>query len=256
MNEVVALLAVLRASPLREAPRGPAPLADACLYAAATEAVLMLEAATGSIIEANPAAARLLCVPRTRLLGASLLQSFDGGAALALTRAINLVRREGTAQVLTARTRDGRSEVQLALSLVRVGPESYVLARLGQPAPDRRTDGDGVTTSVVLDLIGEASEGFVVTDPELHVLYANQAFAELAGIDSPQQALGHSLVRWLELTQADLTALAVQRARREAVTVHETRLRATSGKTQGVELWAVAVADGEQPCWGFRLHSV
>ena len=45
-------------------------------------------------------------------------------------------------------------------------------------------------------------------------------------------------------------------ARREAVTVWKTTLRRSSFSTREVEVTAVAVPDGKDPCWGFRVSAL
>ena len=111
----------------------------------------------------------------------------------------------------------------------------------------------------ILDAIEQAPEGFVVTDPALRLSYANRAFINMAGLESPAQLQGKSLATWLELSQADLTRLHEQMARREAATVWKTMLRRANllerEATLEVEVTAIAVPDGRERSWGFRIQS-
>jgi PAS domain-containing protein len=286
---------VARMPAMGSAPRRPSlPLAagftETWLFAAASQAVMIVELASGNIVEANPAAAALLDSERTQLLGSSFLGAFDADSTPALAQMIATVRRRGHIERVIARTR-GRSaargsrlarwaragrDIAITLSLVSAESDAYMLVRLlpaARAASDRNDHGDGdgardsdtrdasdaKVPSLVLDAIDKAPEGFVVTDPELRLSYANRAFIRMAGLDSLAQLQGNSLTLWLELTQADLTRLNEQMARREAVTVFNTTLRRSSLSTRGasleVEVSAIAVPDGRERSWGFRISA-
>jgi len=264
MNEVVALLEFLRASPVGDEVPEPEPLADRCLFAAASEPVLILSASSGVIVDANPAAAARLRTTRSALIGEPVLEAFDAASGRTLARALARIRIENSPRTILAGTRDGGAELRLHLSLTRTARHAYTLIRLGDgSASPGAHPADGVA-STVLDLIGEMADGFAVTDLGLRVRYANRAFAQLAGLSMPEALIGHSLTRWLELSQADLAGLEAQRGRREAVRELHSTVRGTTtgarGPTTGalrpVDIWAVSVPEGEHACWGFRVRPI
>ena len=98
-----------------------------------------------------------------------------------------------------------------------------------------------------------AADGFVVTEPGLRILYANQAFARLVGLKAAGDVIGKSLTRWVGFSQEDLTTLTRQMETREAVSAIRTSLKPSPSKapTRTVELTAVAVPDEPQRCFGF-----
>jgi PAS domain S-box-containing protein len=110
-------------------------------------------------------------------------------------------------------------------------------------------------TSIVLDIIEDSREGFVLTDLGLRVTYANPAFATLAGVGAIHDVLGRSLAQWLELSLTDLTRLREQMSRRKAAEIWMTMLRPSSGSLTPVEITAVAIPDGEDARWGFRVDA-
>ncbi len=292
VKQVVARMPAMGSAPRRPSLPLAAGFTETWLFAAASQAVMIVELASGNIVEANPAAAALLDSERTQLLGSSFLGVFDPDSTPALAQMIATVRRRGHIERVIARTR-GRSaargsrlarwaragrDIAITLSLVSAESDAYMLVRLlpaTRAASDRNDHGDGDSDgdgaddsdtrdasdakvpSLVLDAIEKAPEGFVVTDPELRLSYANRAFIRMAGLDSLAQLQGNSLTLWLELTQADLTRLNEQMARREAVTVFNTTLRRSSLSTRGasleVEVSAIAVPDGRERSWGFRI---
>jgi len=268
--------------------RRPLPLAagfrEAWLFAAARQAVMIVELASDSIVEANPAAAALLDSERTQLLGTSFLGAFVADSTPALQQLIESVRLHGHGKPVVARTRGPRAasairlarwarggrDIAVTLSMVSADSDAFLLVRLvpatraaadGSDAGDHDAsdDGEARVPSLVLDAIEKSPEGFVVTDPAFRLSYANPAFIRMAGLDSLAQLQGKSLTLWLELSQSDLTRLQQQMARREAVTVWNTTLRRSSLSTRQairkVEVTAIAVPDGRERSWGFRISA-
>lgn len=256
MKHVVALMKALGTSARRPATPTTEGFPDAWLFAAASQPVMILEQATGRILEANPAAASLLGIPRARLLGSAFVDAFHADSAAALTQSIASARLAGHGTRVNARPQAGRGrDIGVTLSVVHAESDSYLLVQLLIAARDGNEQHGGEVSSIVMDVIEQAPEGFVVTDPGLRLNYANRAFIEMTGLASLDELRGRSLAVWLELSQADLSRLHDQMARREAVTVWKTMLRRSSLSTREVEVSAIAVPEGAEQCWGFRVDA-
>ncbi len=249
---------------------------DAWLFAAARQAVIIVELAGNSIVEVNPAAAALLESERSQLLGSSFPGAFAADSTPALLQLIARTRVHGHSERLIARTRGTRAasgirlarwarsgrDIAITMSMVSADAESYLLVRLlpaTRAGSDESDGSDDDVPSLVLHAIEQAPEGFVVTDLELRLSYANRAFIAMAGLESLAQLQGKSLAAWLELSQADLMRLNHQMARRQAVTVWKTKLRRSNLSIReamlAVEVSAIAVPDGRERSWGFRISA-
>jgi len=276
VKHVVARMKALGSAARRRSLPLAAGFPDAWLFAAARQAVVIVELASDSILEANPAAAALLQTERAQLLGSSFVGAFAADCTPALLQLIASARRHGYGERIIARTRGPRTDggsrrarkagsarggrdIGVTLSMVSADSDSYLLVRLLPATRAGIDDSEGEVPSLVLDAIEQAPEGFVVTDPGLRLSYANRAFMTMAGLESPAQWHGKSLAAWLELSQADLTRLHDQMARREAVTVWKSTLRRSSLPTPEavleVEVSAIAVPDGSERSWGFRISA-
>jgi PAS domain S-box-containing protein len=256
VKDVAALMKALGTSARRLSAPTASGFPDAWLFAAATQPVMMVEQASGRILEANPAAASLLGIARAQLLGSAFLNAFHADSTAALTQSIASARLAGHGKRINARTHGSRGrDIGVTLSLVHADSDSYLLVQLLTAAHDANEQHGGEVSSIVMDVIEQAPEGFVVTDPGLRLTYANRAFIEMAGLASLDELRGRSLAVWLELSQSDLSRLHDQMARREAVTVWKTMLRRSSISTREVEVSAIAVPDGAEPCWGFRVNA-
>ncbi len=228
-------------------------LSIAELYDASPEATLIIDATNGTVIEANPASAELLCRPLERLVGGPWLGAFSATSVLALTKLESVAHATGTASPIRAVLRDSEREVDVALSLVRSPPAEFLLAHITATDAFPASGAAADPGAAAAEFLARAADGFVVTDPGLKILYANHAFARLVGPKSSAGVVGKSLTRWVEFTQEDMTLLTRQMETREAVSAIRTSLKSSDAKAapRRVELTAVAVPDEPQRCFGF-----
>lgn len=224
------------------------------LFDAATEAVLVVEEVSGNVVEANLAAARLLHAERGAVIGKSLLSLFHASSAATLKESLSQARGGSGASARAVATPDRRNELRLTMSVFHAeAADSYMLVRLAQS--DTSTQ-NTAPESAVFEAIEGAATGFLVTDSDLRVQYANPAFAQMIDVASPEDTEGESIARWLELTQEDRDRLSAQMARNEAVTKLVTRLRSAREPRREVEVRAVAVPSDTAPCWGFTVREI
>jgi transcriptional regulator PpsR len=96
----------------------------------------------------------------------------------------------------------------------------------------------------------------VVTDAEGRILIANRAFADLTQLASEDLAQGEPLERWLGRPGVDMNILITNLRQYGSVRLYATTLRSEHGRPSDVELSAVSVPHGEQPCLGFTIRHV
>jgi len=229
------------------------------LFSVAVEPVIIIDAATNHIVQANPAAAQLLRRSHSALVGAAVEGLLDASSTADLARSLEVARTAGVVDGVTLRSAGDGAELRAKLSLFRSDTGAYVLIHLAlgsgvggdQPSADRDP-----AESPVLDAIEGAAVGFLLTDSGMRIEYANQAFTELIQLGSADQALGKSLLRWLELSESDLAQLRDQMLLRRATSVMTAALRIESNSRLEVEVCAVAVPDGANTCWGFTIREL
>jgi nitrogen-specific signal transduction histidine kinase len=235
------------------------------LFAAASESVVVVDAASGLIVAANPAAALHLQSTRAALIGTPLLKAVDAARVGALDLSLECASRAGRAAPIIVRARDGGMELSATVSLFRNPPESYWLVRLtanSHTDADSDADTDGgrdevheSPTSPVLAAIEGATVGFLIADSDLRIEYANRAFIDMIEVGCLEDLRSQSLQRWLQFTTSDSARLNAQMCQRQAVTVLDTTLHSESGSTRHVEVHAVAVPDEQSACWGFSISA-
>jgi PAS domain-containing protein len=226
------------------------------LFSAAVEPLMVIDATTGQIRQANPAAAELLRTPERMLIGASVVGIVDASNTTMLARSIEVACATGAAEPVTLRTVGNGMELSAKISLFRAEAGSYLLFRLASIADPAVEQAPTAVHTPAFDAIERASVGFLVTDSCLRVEYANQAFMDMVGLPALGQMRGKSLARWLELSEDDLARLQEQMATRQASSAMLTSLRSARNLLREVEVWAVAVPDGTLTCWGFVVREL
>jgi transcriptional regulator PpsR len=227
------------------------------LFQVASEAVLVVDATTQKILEANPAAARLLGDGGTNsLVGLSFPHGVDPRSAEALNNLVAGVRATGRADETRAELLDARGEVVVAVSTYRQDRVSHFLVRMSRALPDTLADTAPSTNTMLLRLVQSAPDCLVVTDLEGRVMSANMAFIELAQLTTEEQVRGETLDRWLGRTGVDLSVLISNLRQRGAVRLFATTLRGEFGAVTDVEISATMVPHGDHPFLGFTIRDV
>ena len=223
------------------------------LFQVASEAVLIVDAATSKLEEANPAAIALFG-PEARA-GWLVGECFDVAGNAVVQAMLTRVRATGQSESTTARRARGGDELRIAVSSFRQEKTIHLLVRASRLQTASREAGT-TAEAALLKLVEAAPDAFVVTELDGRILTANHAFVELAQLATESQVLGKSLEQWLGRTGVDLNVLITNLHQRGSVRLFATVMRGEYGAITEVEISGVAVTGGEQPCMGFTIRDV
>ena len=227
------------------------------LFQVASEAVLVVDASTQRILEANPAAARLIGDGgATSLVGLPFPCGVDARSAEALNLLLAGVRATGRADDGRAELLEARGEVSVAVSTYRQDRVSHFLVRMARAQAEALSEEAPSTSSMLLKLVQSAPDCLVVTDLEGRVISANVAFIELAQLTTEEQVRGETLDRWLGRSGVDLSVMISNLRQRGAVRLFATTLRGEYGAVTDVEISATMVPHGDRPFLGFTIRDV
>ena len=224
------------------------------LFELSSEAVLIVDAATRRITDANPAARRLGGARKDSLTGqpfAAILHPADRDAGVALLGAVGATEK---VPPLGVRMADGRQACELSATLFREGRGAFFLVRLTplSPAGEAR-DPAATALETMLERIPDA---FVLADETLTILAQNNAFLDLTQTARAEQVTGQPLGRFVGRPGIDLPLLAAQLREHGAVRNFTTIIRGDYGLQEEVELAAVATEQDGLPCYGISLRNV
>ncbi len=227
------------------------------LFQLSSEAVLIVDATTQKIVDANPVAQRLLADGNKRLVGRGFVEGFDPPSRQAVESLLGAVRATGRAQEVPARSAyDKARDLFVAASLFREGRTSFFLIRLMQPQTDKASGLMDIRQSKVLEVVEASPDGFVVTDLTGQIQYANRAFLDGVQLATAEQVRDQPLDRWLGRSSVDYSVLSSQLREHGSVRRFASLLRGDFGSEIAVEIGAVSVPDGETPCYGFTIREV
>jgi transcriptional regulator PpsR len=223
------------------------------LFQMSPEPVLIVDALTQRIVEANPAAARLLDEDPAALVHRSFTELFNTEGQLAL-QALLAGRRAGSKPEETrVRLSDSRRDIAVSAALFRQEGASFYLVRLSTAASPAA---EPTAPEPFSGLVEVAADAMVVTTADSRVLAANRSFLEMAELASEEQAKGQGLDRWLGRLGVDMDVLMANLRQRGAVRLFTTIMRGEYGASADVELSATAMGDEKSRSYGFIIRDV
>lgn len=226
------------------------------LFRMVSEAILIIDAPSQRVVEANPAAGQLLGESPTRVIGRHFPEGFDTDSTQAINVLLAGVRAAGRADDVRARLADGMQEFLVSASLLRQENLSFLLVRLSALRSETSATSMPEHRARYLRVIENAPDCLVITDAEGRLLSANNTFLALVETATEQQARGESLDRWLGRPGVDLNVLLANLRQHDTVRLFATTLRGEYGSITEVEISAAAVRNGERPYFGFFIRDV
>ncbi len=222
------------------------------LFERASEAILVVDAESRRIREANPAATRLLGAPEGGLVNRPLSVAADPHAhdsLIAYLGAVSAADQPPMAMQLPG----GRGSVILSASIFRQDQASYFLVRLdGSSGALRDLRGD----AQMLDILARMPDAFVLTDADLNVVAANAAFIDLAQMASVERVRGTPIAAYVGRAGIDLDLIIAQIREHGSARNVATIIRAADGTQEEVEVSAVAAPGDDGQCYGFNIRAI
>ena len=226
------------------------------LFDSVAEAIVMVDAAALTVVEANPSALRLFGDAARRLVGKPLVDAIEPASRAQAAALFVAIRASGRADDIVVRLPGEASAVTLSATAFRQDAATLLLVRLLPAASGVPQEGRDRDEALLARLVDRAPDAFVVTDPQGRILSVNASFGELVQLTAGEQATGQSLDRWLGRSSVDMNVLLGTLKQNGVVRLFPTTLRAAYGEALKVEISAVAVLQDETPCLGFAIRDV
>ena len=226
------------------------------LFEMAPDAVLIVDGASQRVLDSNPAARRMFADTPGRSAGWRIGRLFTDETARSVEFLLAGVIASGRADDVRARLVGGERDVVVSASLFRDDNGVSCLVRIASPQAE--SDGTAVTKlkTKLLKLMESAPDAFVVTGIDGRVITVNASFLQLTQMPNEERTQGESLDRWLGRTGVDLDVLRSNLRQHGSIRLFATVLRGELGEQLDVEVSAVTVMNGGQPCFGFTIRDV
>lgn len=221
------------------------------LFDASSEAVLVVEAQTLRVIEANPAAIRALGLAP----GWEFLREVAPRDVEAFRGMLQRAREHGRAPGIAVHLGAERAAWLVRATLMVRDPGPVFLLQLASTGPDPQVTARG-TTLRLDDLLERLPDAFLVTDQDGVVRRANRAFLDMVQVPAEGGVLGESLGRWLARPADGLAMLLGTLLQYGEVRVFPSVLTGQLGVEVEVELSAVVSGIGASRAIGIVLRDV
>ncbi len=223
------------------------------LFETASEAIVIVDAASGKIREANPRAAAILGFAGAGLSGRKLTSLFEKPLQADVQAMLAGVLTSGTPVSLTLDTDADARQLVLGAELFRAGDLRLIMVRVSKP----EEAGTGAASDAGLDtLVRNASEGVLLTDQEGKVLWANESFLALAGLPVAALATGRPLDYFFHWSGVEQDVLLQTVRRHGRVQTFSGTIKGANGQSTEVDLSAVAIPNGSPPGFGFVMRAL
>jgi transcriptional regulator PpsR len=221
------------------------------LFQVSAEAILIVEAATRRIVEANAQAGAMLGLAPLDLAGQTFAKLFHAEAREAV--AVLLSDNANRGEAVRLRTLDGRSPLLAAATPFRQDRAAYLLVRLQPLRSDTVAENDGARKLV--RVLNRMPDPFVMTDAAFNILEANLAFLERSQCATIEAARAAGFPAMIGRPTIDMAVLAQTLREHGWVRRFETVFNPLYGAPEPVEISAVGVQEGLETLYGFTLHA-
>lgn len=222
------------------------------LFQLASEAILILDAGTHRIVDANPAALDLLGKPLKKVVGSVFTDLFNDASRRAAQSFVSALLVAPRLDNVHGALADSGEPLLLSGAMYRQEGAGSILVILSRVNGRTPISADAAGALLALERMPDA---FALTDKDRRILMANAAFVDLAQAASEDRLRGEPIEKWIGRPGLDVDVLFANLTTHGVVRNFSTVLRGEHGTVEDVDVSAVDVSDGARRCLGFCIRS-
>ncbi len=215
------------------------------LFQVATDAVLVVDALTMQVVDANQAATDLFGLPLDSLVGLEAASRFDPTSQPAFGELLTATRTTGLPAEIRARVAGSAAVVAVAATPFRADNALLLMVR-ARPL-------DSLLQQDPAQFVEQTPDAVVITDSSGNILMANPAFARLCEGSGVSQLKGRRMDTVLVGLAPHLPRLISEAQRRGLAGPLPVSLDSPG---MSVEVVATMLNEGDQACIGFTLRAL
>ena len=221
------------------------------LFQLADVPLLIVEAATMNVVDANDAASDLFGRATRKLKELSVPALFARSSQPEVAARIAEAAATGRQVTLSGTVNRDEPEVELTVEPYREIGGNHLLVRGGDPARQRQ---GGTSIDPVLAVVQAMPDGVLVIDRGGFVIDANEGALDFVRLASRDRVVGRRADRWVGATPVDMQVLIANLREEGAIRRFDTVVRDELGGTTPVEVSAVLAQAGGEPVFGLVLR--
>jgi len=218
------------------------------------DAVLILDALSSRVLEANPRANEMLASGERALVGKAFPRGFSPEAEAAVQHLLREVRASGRGQLVGLSLEDGETRVDLVASYLRQGGEERFLVRIG--ARDSNVVAAHPGALFLQEALRRAPDAVLLLDADGRVQAVNRSFLEMVQLLGDDQAQGQPADRWLGRSSVDLNVLLSNLREHGAVRLFASTLLPEGGSPLEVEVSACRLEEPDGPAFALFVRDI
>lgn len=227
------------------------------LLRTSAEPIVILDAGSQKVVDANPAALALLEDGGKGAVGRAFGDLFDAANRPQVLGLLGEVRNGGRGDDVEAALARNRGRFELSVSAFRQEAATMLLVRL-TPVSKRRTEvlprpaDDGR----ISNFVQASPDAFALADSSGQIITANRTFADMAQLADEETAAGAPLDRFFGRPGVDFEVLMANLRQHGTVRLFATSLNGAQGGRLDVEVSAVAMGRGKAATYGFSIRDI
>ena len=224
------------------------------LFDTTSEALLLVDAGSQRVLEANASAQTLLRDGAKRLVGREVRDCFESGSHAEIQSLLRMALATGRIEMCSANPLGVSANWTVSATVFRQeGGPQFLLRLASREGPAERSSGG---PSVALaEAMERFPDGWLLTDTQGVVKSVNDEGMALLGVTASSQVVGHPLERWLLRGGVDWGVLGTNLRQQLPVRNFATEVRTLSGLTLPVEISAVSL-NRPEPLYAFFLRDI
>ena len=224
------------------------------LFDTSTEAVLLVDAGSQRVLEANASAQTLLRDGTRRLVGRDIRECFDTTSQTEIQSLLRMALATGRIEMCAAQLPGlGSAWTVSAMVFRQEGGPQYLLRLVSR---DAVAEHPGNEWSLPLaEAMERFPDGWLLTDTQGVIKSVNDEGMALLGLTASSQAVGQPIERWLQRGGVDWGVIHTNLRQQLPVRNFATEVRTQSGLTLPVEISAVSLGRPE-PLYAFFLRDI
>lgn len=223
------------------------------LFHLAVEPLIVIEAQTLKIVDANDGAAKLLDRPIKKLVGTSAALAFSKADQLAAVEQLTSLGARARADVFRARPATMDRPMQIRVTPFREFGRTNLLVAFA--SEDQEQPGaSSASDAALVSMVDSLPEGIVIVNGEGNIVEANPAFLDLIRVVSLDRVEDKGLDNWLGGSSVDLQVLMANLREHGTVRRFSSLVRDELGGSETVEISAARISSRDGPLFGFAIR--
>lgn len=223
------------------------------VFQVSSEAILIVDASSQRVVEANPAASQFLANGSKAISGRQFADLFSDETTAAALESLASAQTMPRVEGVPVESAHGNRRLSMSVSLVRQSRSAYFLVRLATQGSAANAAGL-VGRSNVLKAIDQLPDGLAMVDKDRRIMMANPSFLEMCELAQESQVKGEPVDRWLGRVSVDIDVLLAHVREHGATRRFTTVVRGEYGGRSDVEISAVYISGSEAPYYALSLR--